>query len=141
MLHFGLKSIPGRLKLIYSQENGYIFPVFNCGRYTLSTNTDLQEQFTVEVRNRFNALRNDESPTENYQRFIDATSEATEHLMPRIKKNKRSQPSTDPRVEAARTKADKAGSNYHRVSNENNRYKYEQAKKELAGISLLMLRF
>ncbi len=97
----------------------------------LSTDADLQEQFTVEIRNRFNALRNDESPTENHQRFIDATSEATEHLMPKIKKSKRSQPSTDPRVEAARTKADKAGSNYHQVSNENNRYEYEQAKKEL----------
>ena len=97
----------------------------------LSTDDGLQEQFTVEVRNRFNALRDEESPTENYQRFIDATNVAMEDLIPKVQKCKRSQTSSDPRVEAARTKADQAGSRYHQESNENNRYEYERAKKDL----------
>ena len=79
----------------------------------LSTDVGLQEQFTVDVRNRFNALRGEESPTENFQRFKDATKGATEHLIPKVKKFKKSQTSSDPRVEVSRTKAEQAGSRYH----------------------------
>ena len=96
-----------------------------------TTDTDLQQQFTVEVRNHFGALHEDESPTENYERFIEAAQEATEHLISKMKKTKRSQPSSDPRVKAARTKANEACSKYQQAINENTRYEYEQARKEL----------
>ncbi len=51
--------------------------------------------------------------------------------MTKVKKGKRSQTSSDPRVKAARTKAEQAGRRCHQASSENNRYEYEQAKKEL----------
>ncbi len=54
-----------------------------------SVNPDLQQQFTVEVKNRFDALDQDETPTENYQRLIDAIEETTEQLVPKVKKIRR----------------------------------------------------
>ena len=98
-----------------------------------SINPDLQQQFTVEVKNQFDSLDQDETPTENYQRLIDATEETTEQLVPKVKKTRRSWLSTDPRVEAAinRTKVNDACSKYQQTRNETNRYDYEQARKEL----------
>ena len=61
----------------------------------------------------------------------NAANAATEHLIPRVKKPIRSQPSIDPRAEAARTKANYAYTRYHQDSSGNNRYECEQAKKEL----------
>ncbi len=77
-----------------------------------SVNSDLQQQFTVKVKNRLDALDQEETPTENYQRLIDAIDESTEQLVPKAKKSRRSQPSTDPRVEAARTRVNDSCSKY-----------------------------
>ena len=94
-----------------------------------SVNPDLPQQFIVKVKNRFDALDQDKTPTDNYQRLIDAIEETTEQLVQKVQKTRRSQPSTDPRVEAAGTKVNDTCSKYQETTNETNRYDYEQIQE------------
>ena len=56
----------------------------------LSTDSDLQKQYSIEVRNRFQPLdKLDESATEKYDRFIRANSEAAEKKHPKKKEKKK----------------------------------------------------
>jgi hypothetical protein len=68
----------------------------------------LQQQYAVEVRNRFLALQKDgETATETYQHFVDANEEAM-NLVPVIKRSKKHHQSDHPRIVTARKAVDTA---------------------------------
>ncbi|ELU17539.1 hypothetical protein CAPTEDRAFT_213183 [Capitella teleta] len=53
---------------------------------TFATDSEMQEKYTVEVRNRFQILEDGEDPSSRYQRFIEANMEATRTCVPRRKR-------------------------------------------------------
>ena len=65
----------------------------------LCTDSDLQKQYSIEVRNRFQPLDiADECATEKYDRFIRANREAAEKTIPRKMRTRKANISSDPRV-------------------------------------------
>ncbi|XP_071480459.1 uncharacterized protein [Diadema antillarum] len=71
----------------------------------LTTDRQLQEQYAVEIRNRFHVLQEEnESATETYQRFINANQQAAETCLKQIKKARREEQSLNPKVTVARKK-------------------------------------
>ncbi|CAH1266640.1 Hypp3466 [Branchiostoma lanceolatum] len=74
----------------------------------------LQEQYTVEVHNRFQPLQEvEESATDRYERFTKATQEAAEKVVSLKKRGRKTRHSEDPRVAKAR----------HELNNTYGRYK------------------
>ncbi|XP_072017053.1 uncharacterized protein [Amphiura filiformis] len=97
-------------------------------------NNKLQQQYTIEVRNRFQPLEDiNENATERYERFISATAEATEKIIPVRKKIRKACFSSDHRVTTARQKIKKTYETYQECTTEDNRLSNNQAKSELAG--------
>ena len=79
----------------------------------LCSNNKLQQQYTIEVRNRFQPLEDiNENATERYERFISATTEATEKIIPVRKKIRKACFSSDHRVTTARQKIKDAYETY-----------------------------
>jgi hypothetical protein len=99
---------------------------------TLTTDKDLQAKYSIEVRYRFQPLQEkDESATEKYERFLEATQEAAE-LIPVRKKEKRTSFSNDARVIEARERIDDAYAKYQLDTKlDENRKNYKEAKKSL----------
>ncbi len=71
--------------------------------YAFANNRTLQEQYAVEVKNRFQLLQ-DECQTERYARFIKANRDVAESCVPVKQKKKRVQLHNHPKVEEARQK-------------------------------------
>ena len=66
-------------------------------------NAELQQLYTITVRNRFNELFNEsDTITEQYGNFIEANAEAADKLIPLKKKAKRNKMANNPRVIQAR---------------------------------------
>ncbi|XP_060792617.1 craniofacial development protein 2-like [Neoarius graeffei] len=64
---------------------------------------DIQELYTIEVHNRFQPLQElDESATDRYRRFIKATEEAAEKVVPIRNRGRKTRHSEDSRVTHAR---------------------------------------
>ena len=100
---------------------------------SLSTDTNIQKQYTIEVRNRFEALEiEDESATDKYERFIKANQEAAEKVIPLKKRNHKTRYSNDPRVIAARDEVRDAYQKYQKSTSDKYRGTYEAAKKVLS---------
>ncbi|XP_078661569.1 uncharacterized protein LOC144905694 [Branchiostoma floridae x Branchiostoma belcheri] len=96
------------------------------------TRSDLQEQYTIEVHNRFQPLKDlDESATERYERFIKATEEAAEKVVPLRKRGRRARHSEDPRVAKVRHELNEVYGRYKENTSEANRQEYRQTKKKL----------
>ena len=76
-----------------------------------SESPELQQQYTVEVQNRFQILDEDEDPTERYQRFVEANKEATEIVVPKKERTKKLSISKHPDVIQAREELEKACQN------------------------------
>ena len=69
----------------------------------LKYNKQLQERYTVTVKNRFNALcQANESATQIYDHFVKANKESAEEFLPCKEKTKNTNIAKDPRVEQAR---------------------------------------
>ena len=100
----------------------------------LKNDTDLQECYTVTVRNRFSALQTaDDDATERYQHFVTANSEATKELIPVKKKQKSKNTSRDPRVQEARLKLKECYQKYAGDSTEEHRIELQLKKDSLKG--------
>ena len=98
----------------------------------ITTDKDLQAKFSIEVHNRFQPLqKEEETATEKYTRFIEATQNAAEKLLPVRKKEIRTCFSNDARVIAARKSIDEAYAKYQLESDEVNSRIYKEAKKSL----------
>ena len=76
-----------------------------------SESPDLQQEYTVEVRNRFQILE-DEDLTEGYQRFVEANKEAMEACVPKRVRTKRTSHSKHSDVIKARKKMEIASQKY-----------------------------
>ena len=63
----------------------------------LTTDKELQNQYTIEVKNRFNLLIDEsESATSRYGRFVEASQEPADKVIPVKESNKRTKFSNDP---------------------------------------------
>ena len=71
----------------------------------LKTNPDLQDKYTVEIRNKYEVLSmnaGDDDQTQKYSYLIQANKETAEKVMPRVPKKQRKALCYDARVEMAR---------------------------------------
>lgn len=101
---------------------------------SLKTDSSLQEQYSVEVRNRFSCLTADiecGDATTIYGKFIDAVEHANNTLLPRRARKKWDDPTGDPRVIASRDNLISAKEQYHQDPTENARVSVAEKKEEL----------
>ena len=92
----------------------------------------LQEKYSVEVRNRFSALADEnQTATEQYGHFIQVNKDVTAAVVPPLTRKKALQINNDPRVVQVRNKAKEKHWNYLIDTSEENRLDYEQAKREI----------
>ncbi|CAH1266644.1 Hypp3470 [Branchiostoma lanceolatum] len=92
----------------------------------------LQEQYTVEVHNRFQPLQElEESATDRYERFTKATQEAAEKVVSLKKRGRKTRHSEDPRMAKARHELNNTYGRYKENTTEVNRQEYSQAKIKL----------
>jgi len=99
----------------------------------LSEGTSMQDQYSITVQNRLQALASDQqSCTQKYESFITANRETAEELIPGIQRQKRAH-SNDPRVVEQRERIKKAYHTYQEHTDEGNRQELEEAKGRLEG--------
>ena len=92
----------------------------------LKQSEELQEKYSVEVRNRFSLLLNQEpeephNPTAEYGKFMDAVHETNKKLLEHIPRRRRDDPSKDVRVAERRRNLFKAKEDYHSDPSEETR--------------------
>ena len=101
---------------------------------TLRWNRELQEKYTVAVKNRFMILSDSvqhETATDKYGRFTKAISDTTEELVPKVTRSNRLDPSQDSRVIQSRETVTEAYKSYHQTPDVNNRQNVKIAKEQL----------
>ena len=60
--------------------------------WSVLKDSDLQKEYVVEVKNRFSQLNiAEENISKEFSHFLQATTEATEHLIPKRKKTEKKQ--------------------------------------------------
>lgn len=76
----------------------------------LATNKEMQEKYAVKVRNRNQLLLNesDDPENSNYDKFVQATSEAAKECLRPVPKSKKKVKSLGPRVKALREEVEEA---------------------------------
>ena len=100
---------------------------------SLRSNTDLQEQYTITVRNRYDQLyAPDATDTENYQHFIDANNKAAKELIPIKKNKKRKEYAIDDRIVRERNEVNMAFAAYEKETTEENHVLLQMAKDKLS---------
>ena len=95
-----------------------------------SDSPDIQAAYTVAVKNRFQALAEDDNGT-SYEKFIEANKKAMEDVVPQREKRKTAYTSTNPCVVEAREKADEAHQKWESDSTDDNRLAWKQAIDDL----------
>ena len=125
------RIVTARLKLslrtskTLSREKQYDWSV-------LKSDSDLQSQYTILVRNRFEELYSDgQTATEKYQHLIDANGEAAEKLIPEKTRKKQTQSSKDARIQKQRTEVNKAFSEYKQTPTSEHQERLQTAKRLL----------
>ena len=99
--------------------------------YPLREDTNLQQLYTVTVKNRYSELQdNSETLTELYQHLITANQETAEKMIPVKKKKPKKKASVDPRVVSCRKKVQEAFEAYTKDASEENQIQL-QSEKEL----------
>ena len=94
--------------------------------------SDMQNMFTVNVRNRFAALENNNDDiTTTYANFIESIAESAEELIPIKPKNKRKRFSKDTRVRSAREKLQKITQQHHDNPTNESQAELKEAKTTL----------
>ena len=96
-----------------------------------ATSSELQQEYTIEVHNRFQILEEEEDPSERYQRFIEANKEAAQACVPKRRRVKASLCTKHPDVLTARQKVEEASQKLEEVSSEENRTQLKEAKEFL----------
>ncbi|KAL5269444.1 hypothetical protein ACHWQZ_G003058 [Mnemiopsis leidyi] len=102
----------------------------------LKQSEELQEKYSVEVRNRFSLLLNQEpeeqhNPTAAYGKFMDAVHETNKKLLEHIPQRQRYDPSKDVRVAERRMNLFKAKEDYHSDPSEETRDLVRDCKEAL----------
>ena len=100
--------------------------------WTTLRDPEIQKKYSVEVKNRFTGLRIEEGDaTENYEKLIQANTEAAELLVPKKEKLKRSQTSNHPKIEDARKEAQEAFRKYQSQSDTESEEKWKRSKQKV----------
>lgn len=98
----------------------------------LATNKEMQERYAVEVRNRYQLLLNESEEDSNYDKFVEATTEAAKECLRPVPKSKKKVKSLDPRVKVLREEVEEAYSAFLADRrNQTSRELYTQKKEEL----------
>ena len=98
----------------------------------LREDDELQERYTLTVKNRLHALTiENESATEEYERFIRATEEAAKEVLPQIKGTGRQQRSDDIRLNKDREVLEEAFDKYQQNPDEASRELLRNARTNL----------
>ena len=104
----------------------------------LKESEELQDRYSVEVRNRFSLLLEQEpedpyDPTAQYGKFMNAVQVANKKLLEHIPRQRRNNPSNDARVSERRRSLFKVKDNYHSDPSEETRDLVRDCKEALAG--------
>ena len=100
--------------------------------YSVLRNPNLQHEYTVSVRNRYEELvTGNENATEKYGKFIEANAETAEQLLPRKKRTKPSIILNDQRIVEARSKVQLAFANIQLLLSQENQQKLKECKNNL----------
>ena len=95
----------------------------------LKSDSEIQSQYTILVRNRFEELYSDsQTATEKYQHLIDANGEAADKLIPEKKRKRKTQSSKDERIKEKREEVNKAFSEYKQTPTSENQESLQIAK-------------
>ena len=98
----------------------------------LKTDIDLQQKYTVEVKNRFAILQSDsDTATERYECLVKANDTVSKLLLPKKEKKKETRISEHPSVVAARLELKESSNTYHTIATEANRISVQQNKRKL----------
>jgi len=98
----------------------------------LRDDTSMQDQSSIKVQNRFQALASDQqSCIQKYESFITANRKTAEELLPGIRREKKHAHSNDPGVFEQRERMKKAYHTYQEHTDEGNRQELEEAKGRL----------
>ena len=112
----------------------------NTPRYdwtTLTTNTDIRDQYTISVRNRFAALianSEEPTPTEKYSHFITAHESAAAECIPQKPKVKKRVPWETEAVEERRNRVKALGKVKNERRTKSNVSKFNHSLKELSDV-------
>ena len=92
----------------------------------------MQENYSIEVRNRYTALANDgDSAAEKYENFIKVNNEVASDLIPKVSKQRKTQFSKDTRVNEARNIMQDKYIAYQNCPNNSNEDSYQETKINL----------
>ena len=92
----------------------------------------MQENYSIEVRNRYTALAKDEdSATEKSENFIKVNNEIASELILKVSKQRKSQFSKDTRMNEARKVMQDKHITYQNCPNNSNKDRYQEAKINL----------
>ena len=95
-------------------------------------NYELQEMYTVTVRNRYAELSNDvEDVTEKYGNFVEENSEAAKKLIPVKKRRKQRKVAEEPRIEEARSDVQKSFECYQQNGDKEAQQELQTRKENL----------
>jgi exonuclease III len=95
-----------------------------------SASPAIQEQYTVAVKNRFQALEGDDNGT-SYDKFVEANQLATEECVPQKPKKRTVHTSSDPRIAEAREVADEAHEKWISDDTEASKISWKEALSHL----------
>ena len=103
----------------------------------LKQSEELQNQYSVEVRNKFSLLVDQEpeetyDPTAEYGKFMDAVQGANKKLLEHIPRRRRINPSNDARVSESRRNLFQAKDSYHSGPSQDTRDRVRACKEALA---------
>jgi len=96
----------------------------------LSSDSDLQKSFAIEVRNRYQVLKDEDNQLPDYTCFVEANREAAEKLLTTVPKHKRQSHNLDPRVVGARTDVEETHKRYSAAKDDHSLQDEYKAKKE-----------
>ena len=98
----------------------------------LRQDKNLQERYTVEVRQGYSLLlKEEDSQTEKYGKFVTATKEAAKECIPTIPKTKKPYLSDSNEVKDARDALEKASKEYEQKRSKSNRLSLKACKQAL----------
>ena len=100
--------------------------------WSVLKSTELQEMYTVTVRNRYAELSNDvEDVTEKYGNLVQANSEAAKKLIPVKKRKKQRKAAEDPRIEGAGSDVQKSFECYQQNGDKEAQQELQTRKENL----------
>ena len=98
----------------------------------LRNDKSLQEQYTVEVRNRYEELMEEtDDPSTRWGKLVESTKEVAKQILPIAKKNKKRYLPEGPLITKAREDLEQASKNYETKRSKANRLTVKEKKQKL----------